>query len=272
MSCATTTGATMAAGDPLAAQFLAFNAALPPAADLPAWLALVCDRPEPLVYVGPGAGRRALALAAAGRQLLAVEADPALADLLAAKLADAPATVRGRITLVRGRVEDVAVTASAQALLAPSLLLNYAVTEPACQQAFLRACRRWLAPGGVLALELYNPYLLMTEGVSQLLPGPAGPNTTASAEWLSTTIYRAAVDPWVQRCAGYRLLCERFVPGGPVSRYVIPTTAVVAVFPRELALLLEATGFRLDGIHALTADLRPPRATDVSVVARATAC
>lgn len=270
MSCSPATGSYADADATLGPQFIALNVALPPPGDLAAYRTLLGDRAgQVVVYVGPGAGRRAITLAAAGYLIVAVEANAALADAFSAKLTACPPAVRERVTLVRGRIEEAPPVEEAAAVLAPSLLLNYAVTEPACQQAFLRACRAQLAPGGLLAVELYNPYLLMTAGVTQLRPGPAEPG---AQEWLSTTIYRAGVDPWTQRCAGYRQIAERFVPGGAVQRYVTPTAAVVAVFPRELALLLAATGFRLDGFHALAADLRPPGTEDVSVLARATAC
>ena len=268
MSCETGVTAWSAADAPLTAQLMEFCTELASPADLPVWQSLLQGGAEPALYVGAGAGRRALALAEAGQRIIAVEASPTMAAAFRARLAASAPALRERIALVEARIEDARPRQRCAAVIAPGMLLNYAVTEPACQLAFLRACRAWLGRGGVLGLELYNPYFLMSEGTVHLPSGPAQPGDRV---WLSMTIQRAAVDPWSQRCSGYRLLCERFEPGGEVRRYVIPTSLVVAVFPRELALLLDAAGFRLEGVQALRAGGRPPSAADLTVLARARA-
>ncbi len=268
MSCETGVTAWSDPHAPLTAQLMEFCSQLACPADLPVWQSLLEGGSGPLVYIGPGTGRRALALAAAGEQIIAVEASPTMAAAFRARLAVSAAALRERVVLVESRIEDAQPAQRCAAVIAPGMLLNYAVTEPACQLAFLRACRAWLDPGGVLALELYNPYFLMNEGAVQLPPGPEQPGDSA---WLSMMIHRAAVDPWSQRCSSYRLLCERFEPGGAVRRYVIPTSTVVSVFPRELALLLDAAGFQLEGVQALSLGARPPAAADLTLLARARA-
>jgi SAM-dependent methyltransferase len=65
--------------------------------------AVICG--GPVLELGAGTGRITLPIARAGVQVYALDADPAMLDRLRHKLADEPAEVRERVTVMRRRRE-----------------------------------------------------------------------------------------------------------------------------------------------------------------------
>jgi hypothetical protein len=239
---------------------------LGPPSDLDFWLSTVPPGGGAVFYVGPGAGRRLLAMARAGVTVHAAEADRAMADILQRKVALEPKYVRDRVAITVGMVEEMTSERQFGTVLVPSLLLNYAITDPDDQCRFLAACRRLCNAGGTIAIELFNPYIILQQGTLHLTPG----EVDSAGTWMSTVIYRSRIKPWTQRCDGFRMTYDRFVPGREVCRYANTTRSVVAIFPRELQALLREAGFSLTDIVSPLSG-KEPDMEEVSIAALATA-
>ena len=122
--------------------FAELYASLPDAADLEPWLGWCRRAAPPVLYLGVGAGRLALPLAAAGVRLVGVDAHPGMLAALRARST--------RIELVQARIEELRLDRRFDLVMAPSGVLG----TPARLAAAARHCRRWVG------LELTNPHWL----------------------------------------------------------------------------------------------------------------
>ena len=116
-------------------------------ADLPLWLELAGQERGPVLDVGAGTGRVALALAAAGHEVVAVDVNP----LLLAEIDGIETVVADAQSLDLGRKFGL--------IVVPMQTVQLLEDRP----AFLRAARAHLAAGGLLAvaiadaLEAFDP-------------------------------------------------------------------------------------------------------------------
>jgi SAM-dependent methyltransferase len=130
-------------------------------ADLPVWLALAAAESGPVLDVGAGTGRVALALADAGHQVIALDVEPAL--LAALRERDIASRVR---TLVAD-AQDFKLAEQVGLVLVPMQTLQLL----ADRAAFLRCARAALRPGGLLAAAIVDE-LATFEPEPDLLPDP----------------------------------------------------------------------------------------------------
>jgi 2-polyprenyl-3-methyl-5-hydroxy-6-metoxy-1,4-benzoquinol methylase len=124
--------------------FSELYARLPDAADLEPWLSLAKAAESPVLYLGAGAGRLAAPLAAAGIELVLVDAHPGMVALLRQRLPDAE--------IHQSLIEELDLGRSFDLVLVPSNIL--------ATQKLLFGAARQLGVGGRLALELTNPHWL----------------------------------------------------------------------------------------------------------------
>jgi SAM-dependent methyltransferase len=113
-------------------------------ADLPRWHQLAQGRPGPVLDIGAGTGRVALALARAGHRVIALERDGALAAELSS---------RTGVLAVEVLCAD-ACDFSLEAPVALAIVPMQTVHLLADRDAFLRCARRALTAGGLLAVAL----------------------------------------------------------------------------------------------------------------------
>ncbi len=130
--------------------FAELYGALPDATDLEPWLSWCRQARPPVLYLGVGAGRLAVPLAAARVELVGIDAHPGMLERLRAR--------HRHIELIRSRVEDLDLGRAFDLVLAPSGILS----SDACLAAAARHSSR------LLAFEIMNPHWLLAgphEGV-----------------------------------------------------------------------------------------------------------
>jgi len=150
-------------------------------ADFELWHALARERGGPILDVGCGTGRVALELAAAGHTVVGIDADAELTAALnerarAAEVTASAATADARSFTVAaspaltGQAGTSAVSPSSSAAF-PLAIVPMQVAQllggASGRAAMLATIRRHLAPGGLIALALADPFEAVEPGDSQ---------------------------------------------------------------------------------------------------------
>ena len=113
-------------------------------ADLPVWHELAQDVQGPVLDVGAGTGRVALALAREGRPVIALERDASLVGELRRRAHGLP------VEVIEADACDFGLPAPVELAIVPMQTVHLLDDRA----AFLRCARRALAPGAVLAVAL----------------------------------------------------------------------------------------------------------------------
>jgi hypothetical protein len=169
--------------------FADLYASFPDATGLEPWLAWCRVAGGPVLYLGIGAGRLAVPLAAAGIELVGVDAHPGMLAHLRSRLPD--------VELVRSRIEDLDLGRRFPLVIAPSSVLD----EPARLAAAARHCDR----AGRVALELMNPHwLLSAEHPSVRVLDAGEERIEIEIDYPGGWTHRAAVRPgWPEQIEPY---------------------------------------------------------------------
>jgi SAM-dependent methyltransferase len=145
------------------------------AADLSVWRSLAEERGGPLLDIGCGTGRVALDLAALGHDVTALDSDPSLVAALASRARERGVRVRTAVADARsfelGREFVLAI--------APMQVVQLLGGEEG-RSDLLRRMRAHLAPGGVFAAALADPFEDFPEEESL----PPLPDVREEAGWV----------------------------------------------------------------------------------------
>lgn len=144
-------------------------------ADLALWRELAAERGGPILDLGSGTGRVTLDLAARGHQLVALDADPALLRVLAARARDLGL---GPLTQA-GDARSFELGRRFALVLAP-MQVTQLLGGRTGRAAMLAAVRRHLRAGGLLALALADPL----EGVPAEAALPPLPDVREAGGWV----------------------------------------------------------------------------------------
>src|SRR5437763_646770 len=120
--------------------------ALPDATDLEPWLSWCRDAEPPVLYLGIGAGRLAVPLAAAGVELVGVDAHPGMLELVARR--------SPRIELHESLIAELDLGRRFDLVIGPSSVLG--------TRANLRAAARHARAAGRVGFELMNPHWFLS--------------------------------------------------------------------------------------------------------------
>jgi len=198
----------------------------------------------PVLDLGTGSGRVAIALARAGHDVVGVDAMPSMLAAAKARLHKLPARVAERVSLVRGDLRSVRLRRRFALVIAPFNTFMHLYARDDFERA-LATCRAHLAPRGRLVFDVQMPdlhALLQDPERLYVCPSLRHPD--------SGTLYRvheaSHYDPIAQLRSVTMVLEPVASPAaggdGGAKRLAIPL-AHRQWFPAELDALLHYNGF-----------------------------
>jgi SAM-dependent methyltransferase len=215
------------------------------------WVALAAAGHGGVLDLACGTGRTLLPLARAGHDVTGVDLSERMLDVCRAKLADDPPEVRERVRLVAADMTTFELGRRYSLVAVPFASFQHLLTVDQ-QLACLERCRKHLAPGGRLVLDLPNP------APAPLSAGHEAPAAEAEAAevvewtggrriqwWASMREARPSLQQYT-----FEATYEIRGAGGTVRR-LHETYVLRYVFRYELEHLLHRAGF---GIAALYGD------------------
>jgi SAM-dependent methyltransferase len=224
---------------------------VPPYSDRPDiafWTAVAVESCGPVLEVGCGTGRVLIPTARAGIEIVGLDLSQSMLAICMRRLAQEPADVRARVTLVEGDMRDFRLGRQFALATMPFRPFQHLITVEE-QIACLETLHRHVAPGGRLILDLFNPSLpFLVDGSRQNEYGdepefslPDGRRVvrrfrTARWDWL-TQVQEVEIIYYVTHVDGQQ---ERLVHAFPM-RYL---------FRYEAEHLLVRCGFRIEALYA----------------------
>jgi SAM-dependent methyltransferase len=197
---------------------------------------------DAILIIGSGTGRLALHLAAAGHAVHGIEIEPAMLERARRKLENFPE--RARVTFHLGDALTLPLERTFGMVIIPYNTLMHFLTLDDQRRVLTRA-HDWLYPGGLLVIDLPNAGEAF-----------AAPDTEA-VTLERTFIDRETGHPVMQQSssrldrAEQRMyvtwIYDEIGPDGALKRTVVPVV-IHYFFLREIALLLEMSGFRIDAV------------------------
>lgn len=126
--------------------------------DFEFYLELAQRKLGPVLELGCGAGRLVVPFAQAGVEITGLDLSPHMLALAAARLSREPAEVQERATLVHGNMAGFALPGRF-ALVVIAFRSFQLLTSAEQQRRCLESVRDHLLPGGVVAIDLFDPLL-----------------------------------------------------------------------------------------------------------------
>jgi SAM-dependent methyltransferase len=116
----------------------------------------------PVLELGCGTGRVAIPLAEAGHSVVGLDRSTQMLEIAMRKREGLPAAVRRRLRFVEGDMTEFRV-GRRFGLVFAAFRVFMSLLDPAAQRATLASIRRHLRPGGLLALDVFDPRLAWLE-------------------------------------------------------------------------------------------------------------
>jgi SAM-dependent methyltransferase len=196
----------------------------------------------PILELGCGTGRVAIPLAEAGFDVVGLDRSAAMLDVARARRRALDPKVRHRLRLVVGDMADLRVRGRFGLILA-AFRVFMALLDGEAQRAALAGARRHLRPGGLLAIDLFDPRLDLLHPGDQ--PGrPAQAATLSSGNRVSSVVLGRHNDPLRQ------VLVERWRftetgRDGTIVREEDEELSLRWTYRAEMGHLLELEGFEV---------------------------
>src|SRR5215212_4917473 len=136
----------------------ALIAVSPMAGDIDFYRRLAEERGGPVLDVGCGTGRVAVALAEGGLEVVGVDLSPSMLRLAEERRALLPSEIAARLSFAQGDMTTLALGRRFALVVTPSRVFQFMLTT-AAQRAALGALKAHLQPRGRLVLDLFDPRL-----------------------------------------------------------------------------------------------------------------
>jgi SAM-dependent methyltransferase len=202
----------------------------------------------PVLEVGCGTARVALAVAAAGARIVGLERSAPHLAVAAARRAESPEAVSSRLALVRGDMRAYAFRRPFERVLMPFRVFQSMLTVPD-QLAALAAARAALAPGGRLVLDLFDPHL---DVLAEAAEGPAALAETGRGyrdrhgEWREKVAARYDLESQI---VDLTYLYERIGAAGAVVERSFERLRVRYFTRWEFEHLLARAGYEVEALY-----------------------
>jgi SAM-dependent methyltransferase len=189
--------------------------------------------------IGVGTARVALELAKAGIQVWGIDNSPNMLREAQKKLHEQPKTVQERIRLLKADMTNFSLHRKFPLTYIPSSTIQHCITQDD-QIACLTAINKHLTKNGLLAFNLIMPSQTYNSNVRAI----------GKATHRNTTVMRfISYQPnWQEQQLEVLLLFEVYT-NGVMTRRVYDTSNIALIGKREMFLLLERTGFRIENVY-----------------------
>ncbi len=210
--------------------------------DLEMYLGFAERTGGPILEIGSGTARVALALAEAGHTVIGLEPSAAMRSIAQAKIAEAELTDRVRV--IDGDMRRFKIDQHLGLIIAPlnTFLHNLTLDD---QLATLSSMKKHLRPGGLLVLDCFNPDPAQSSDDRRLIlqRHVIDPETGEAAQlWLSRST------DWGQQLQDLIYLADQMDEAGHVQRVTLDTKFRF-VFRHEMQLLLKLGGFDVKDLY-----------------------
>ncbi len=210
--------------------------------DLAMWTAAATACGGPVLDLGSASGRVALALARAGVEVWALDADAFMLTELAQAAADAGADVAARVRTVPGDMRDFSLTTRFPLVLATMNTLQV-LLDPHDHAECLRCVRSHLADGGEFWFDVTLPDIGdVVDQMGLVRAGHEHVDEATGERWIHSSWYEG-YDAATQT-ASYALRVDH-VAGDGTSRPAVRHHDVHLFAPAELTHLLARSGLRV---------------------------
>ena len=199
----------------------------------------------PVLELGAGTGRIAIAIAQAGVSITAVDLDMGMLDKLRRKIAALPPEVQSRISARQGDMRALTLADSYSLVIIPFRAFLHNLTWDD-QLATLQRAHEQLRPGGELALNVFHPsleFMAANAGTLQGVWRARGPRTLEGggfAVYSDMTRY----DTVHQRLRSL-IRTEEFGSDGALLRTHMMDLELAYLYRSDILRLLEHSGFDL---------------------------
>jgi SAM-dependent methyltransferase len=203
----------------------------------------------PILEVGSGTGRVALALAAEGHAIVGLELSEAM-RVVAQRKADR-AQLGDRVTFIAGDMRRFTIDQHFGLIVAPlnTFLHNLTLDD---QLATLACCKKHLRPGGRLVLDCFNPDPAHAADDRRLIVQ----RTVIDRETGQTAVLLLArATDWGHQLQEITYFVDRTDRNGVLQHSTLQTSFRF-IFRHEMQLLLKAGGFDLQEVYG-SYDLEP---------------
>ena len=200
---------------------------------------LASDAGGPVLELGCGTGRVSIPLAVAGIDVVGLDRSPEMLRLARAKREAAPPAVRRRLRFVEGDMTDFRF-GRRFGLVFAVFRVFMSLLDVAAQRSALAAVRRHLRPGGLLALDVFDP--LLDRCVPGLHPSEERGEYEVGGTRVRVTAVERHTDPVAQRLRE-RWRFSELDPKGRVVREEFEELKLRWTYRHEMRHLLELGGF-----------------------------
>jgi ubiquinone/menaquinone biosynthesis C-methylase UbiE len=211
-------------------------------ADIPMYAGFAERTGEPILEIGSGTGRVALALAEEGRRVVGLEASKAMRSIAQRKIDEAEAS--DQITLIAGDMRGFQIDEYFGLVIVPinTFLHNLTLED---QLATLSCIKRHLKPGGLLVMDCFNPDPAQAADDRRLIV-QRSVNDRATGQTALLLLSRAT--DWGNQLQEITYLVDRPDAQGRIQRTVFPASFRF-IFRNEMQVLLKLGGFDLKEVY-----------------------
>jgi SAM-dependent methyltransferase len=216
--------------------------------DIAFWVAAGVESGGPVLEIGCGTGRVLIPTARAGIEIVGLDLSPAMLAICRHKLAEEPADVRARVSLVEANMCDFRLRRDFALVTMPFRPFQHLITMEE-QIACLETVHRHLAPGGRLILDLFNPSLPFLVDESRLGEYGDEPEFVMPDGRRVVRRFRNTRRDWLVQVQDVELIYYVTHPDGRQERFV-HSFPMRYLFRYEAEHLLVRCGFRIEAIYA----------------------